>query len=173
MKNLLPLFLLFFVIGCATRGFPPVNGINNFDRVNNNLYRGGQPDNLGIQNLKNLGIKTVINLRMANDVWVAEESLCMANEIIYINVPMNGLLRPTNEQVYKVLLIIDTFPSPVFIHCEHGCDRTGTIVACYRIKRDHWTSKQALSEAKQYGMSILEFGMKDYIEDFEKNCNEK
>ena len=57
----------------------------------------------------------------------------------------------------------------MFIHCLHGCDRTGTIIACYRIQHDGWTSEQALREADQYGMSQWEVGMRNYIKDFEKS----
>jgi len=171
--SLLSLCLLFVLAGCATvpRGFPPIEGITNFDRVNDDLYRGAQPNNYGIKSLKRLGIKTIVNLRMANDVWLAEEAEARAAGITYTNVPMNGLSRPTNEQVTKVLSIIATFPSPVFIHCQHGCDRTGTIIACYRIKHDKWSSASALWEAEQYGMSRWEFGMRDYVADFAKNMS--
>lgn len=68
MKILLILPLL-FIIGCSSiRGFPPTT--INIDRVNIALYRGGQPNNMGIQKLKSLGIKTVINLRMPNDFTI-------------------------------------------------------------------------------------------------------
>ncbi len=110
---------------------------------------------------------------MTNDVWVAEEAEARANGITYTNVPMRGLGRPADQQVTKVLSIIESFPSPVFIHCEHGCDRTGTIIACYRIKHDHWTSKRALSEAIQHGMSRWEIGMKKYVVAFEESCKSK
>ena len=176
MKTSLPsLALLIFIVGCVTgpRGFPPGEGIGNFDKVNNSLYRGGQPNLLGIESLKRVGIKTIVNLRMTNDVRISEEAEALANGIIYTNVPMRGLGRPTDKQVAKVLSIIETFPSPVFVHCEHGCDRTGTIIACYRIKHDQWTSKQALSEAAQYGMSKWEVGMKNYVVDFQKSSQSK
>ena len=176
MKTSLPsLALLIFIVGCVTepRGFPPAEGISNFDKVNDSLYRGGQPNRLGIESLKRVGIKTIINLRMTNDVRISEGAEALANGIIYTNVPMKGLSRPTDKQVAKVLSIIETFPSPVFIHCEHGCDRTGAIIACYRIKHDQWTSEQALIEARQYGMSKWEIGMKSYVVDFEKPYQSK
>ena len=158
------------MVGCAMgpRGFPATEGITNFDRVNNGLYRGAQPNGPGIEGLKRLGIKTIVNLRMTNEIWVEEASEARNHGITYTNVPMKGLGRPTDDQVIKVLSILDTFPSPVFIHCKHGCDRTGTIIACYRIQHDGWTSKQALREAAQYGMSGWELGMKNYVKDFER-----
>jgi protein tyrosine/serine phosphatase len=54
---------------------------------------------------------------------------------------------------------------PVFVHCKRGSDRTGTIVALYRISHDHWTANQALSEAQRHGLSLFAFRMKDYVSD--------
>ena len=150
----------------AGAGEPGLEGIVNFGKVNDGLYRGAQPDTLGIGNLKRLGIKTIINLRMTNEVWKAEETEANANGITYTNVPMNGFARPTPEQVAKALALIETLPSPVFVHCRYGRDRTGTIIACYRIKHDHWSSEPALQEAEHYGISKFELGMRRYIVDF-------
>ena len=144
-------------------------GITNLARVNNCLYRGAQPNRDGIKSLARLGVRTIINLRMTNDVWFAEEAEARAMGITYTNVPMSGIGRPTDEQVAKVLLIFETSTAPVFVHCQHGADRTGTIIACYRIRHDKWPSKQALREAKEYGMSPLEIGMKHYVVDFGKS----
>jgi hypothetical protein len=41
------------------RGVPPSNGITNFGRVNDLLYRGAQPDAAGLAGLKALGVKTI------------------------------------------------------------------------------------------------------------------
>jgi tyrosine-protein phosphatase SIW14 len=172
---LLSLALLLQLVGCATgpRGLPPVEGISNFHRVNDDLFRGGQPSHLGLEHLKRVGIKTIINLRMPEDRWVAEEAEARAQGINYTNVPMRGWGRPTDEQVAKALSLIETSPSPVFIHCKRGCDRTGTVIACYRIKHDLWTGRQALSEAGQRGMSKWEFGMKNFVLDFDRLHKDK
>ena len=154
--------------GAWQRGLPPSEGIVNFGKVNDSLYRGAQPDTAGIRNLKKLGIKTILNLRMTNDVWSAEEAEARANGLIYTNVPMSGISRPTPEQVAKALALIETLPSPVFVHCRCGCDRAGTIVACYRIKHDRWSNQSALQEAEHYGISMFAWGMKKYIVEFGK-----
>jgi protein tyrosine/serine phosphatase len=168
MKNLFIITILLFPLlftGCATRGFP--ESIVNFDKVNTCLYRGGQPNNLGVQHLKELGVKTVINLRMPDDVLKEEELECRINSIIYTNVPLKGFSAPTDDQVNHILNIIEKLPNPIFIHCQHGCDRTGTIIACYRIKYGY-NNKQALKEAEQYGLSEFEIGMRNYIRNFKK-----
>ena len=158
------------VLAGEQRGVAPQYGIGNFGKVNEHLYRGAQPDAAGIRSLKELGIRTIINLRMTNDVLLAEAAEAQTNGIVYTNVPLAGLGRPTDVQVNTVLALIQKAEAPVFIHCEHGCDRTGTIIACYRIKHDHWSVEDALQEAEHYGMSKLERGMKRYIEDFGKSA---
>jgi uncharacterized protein (TIGR01244 family) len=139
----------------------------NFHQVNEHLYRGAQPLSGGMRRLAAKGIKTIINLRGEDEGTRAEERDARGAGLRYFNVPMQGLSRPKDEQVEKVLAIInDAHNWPVFVHCNHGKDRTGTIIACYRISHDGWTSEKAKAEAKHYGMSWVQFGMKDYIKDY-------
>jgi protein tyrosine/serine phosphatase len=52
------------------------------------------------------------------------------------------------------------------VHCHRGADRTGAVIACYRIAHDGWSSKQALNEAKSFGMRWTQMGLKRYVESF-------
>jgi len=81
---------------------------------------------------------------------------------------LHSLSAPTDAQVACVLVAISTLPKPVFVHCQYGCDRTGTIIACYRVQQDHWTNSSALTEAEVYGISPFEVGMRNYIRHFKK-----
>src|SRR3954465_375600 len=96
------------------RGVPASEGILNFGKVNDVLYRGAQPDEAGIEKLSRLGIKTIINLRMAEDAWKPEEAKAISHGILYTNVPFHGMGRPTDDQVKQVLGLIETLPGPVF-----------------------------------------------------------
>jgi protein tyrosine/serine phosphatase len=145
------------------RGLPAQEGILNFGKVSEHLYRGAQPDAEGIKSLKRLGVKLIVNLRMSGDLWNEEAAQAMANGILYTNFPMSGSGTPKDDQVRQILGLFDSFSDPIFVHCQHGCDRTGTIVACYRIQHDRWTTALALREAKRYGISRLEFLMKRYV----------
>ena len=167
-SSLLCLLLLITLPAAGQRGLPPSEGITNFGKINDRLYRGAQPDAAGIKNLARLGIKSIINLRLTNDVWQAEAAAASAFGILYTNVPLNGLAPPTHAQVATLLALIETLPAPVFVHCQHGCDRTGTIIACYRIRQGGWPNQAALEEARKYGLSKLEYGMINYIRNFGK-----
>ena len=150
----------------ATLGFPADEQIVNFHKVNASLYRGSQPNAAAIEWLRGEGVKSIINLRMANDVWPGEAEVATARGILYTNIPLNSLSAPTRDQMKTVLAAIALLPKPVFIHCQHGRDRTGTAVACYRIDRDGWSSQKALTEAEGYGLSPFELEMKQFIRHF-------
>ena len=128
------------------------------------MYRGAQPTSAGFQNLATLGIKTVIDLREAGPRVDAEKRVVEAAGMRYVSIPFAGLSAPSDKQVAQVLALFDDpTAGPVFIHCLRGADRTGTVVACYRVVHDHWKNQDALIEAKSNGMSWLEKGMQHYV----------
>src|SRR5262249_16954329 len=121
----------------------------------------------GMKKLAELGIRTVINLRGEADLSRKEQSDAAAQGLQYFSIPMPGLSRPTDQQITQVMKIIDAPENwPVFIHCQHGADRTGTSGACYHISHDGWTADRSIAEARGYGMSWVEFGMRSYIADY-------
>ena len=80
--------LTFAIAGCSlfARGVPASEGLPNFGRVSNVLFRGAQPDERGLENLKRLGVATIINLRMADDAVPGEEAAARRLGIGYVNV---------------------------------------------------------------------------------------
>lgn len=140
----------------------------NFQKVNEQVYRGGQPSEAGFQNIAKLGVKTVIDLRLIGEHSQAEEQRIVESQgMRYVSVPMRGMSAPTSEQLTKVLgLMNDPAAGPVFIHCRRGADRTGTVIACYRIGHDNWANEKALQEAKQMGMAWIEKAMQHYVMDY-------
>ncbi len=141
----------------------------NFHKVNTVLFRGGQPKPEGFQVLKQLGVKTIINLR-DDDKRAREEGVLAQGEgFRYLNIPLGRWGRPDDKEVEQVLSLINNPENqPVFVHCAHGADRTGVVIAAYRISHDGWNSEQAKAEAKRYGLKPWQLGMKDYIRDYYK-----
>ncbi|HSB11324.1 MAG TPA: tyrosine-protein phosphatase [Blastocatellia bacterium] len=148
---------------------PSYKELPNFHRVTETLYRGAQPLSGGLKKLSELGIRSVINLRGEDDVNRQEEKEAEAAGLRYFSLPMPGLSAPSDEQVNRAMTLIENPDNqPVFVHCKRGSDRTGTIIAVYRISHDGWSADQATAEAKKHGMSWMEFGMKGYIADYYK-----
>jgi uncharacterized protein (TIGR01244 family) len=158
-----------FSLAIAAQEDRSLEKLPNFHQVNENLYRGAQPQSGGLKKLSELGIKTVINLRGASEDTRKEQAEVEASGMRYFNIPMPSLGRPTDEQVERALAIIDARENwPVFVHCQRGADRTGLIVAAYRISHESWTDEQAITEAKRFGLAGIQFRKKGYISDYYK-----
>jgi protein tyrosine/serine phosphatase len=85
----------------------------------------------------------------------------------FFNPHLSNWFAPKTSDIEKVLEIIQNPENqPVFIHCKRGADRTGTVVAVYRMKYENWTDKQANKEAKEFGLGWWQIWMKDYIHDY-------
>lgn len=144
-------------------------GLPNFHLVNTQLYRGAQPHSVGFLKLKELGVKTIINLRASDDKAVKEKIEAEKVGMRYFNIPLERLGKPSDDQIDEILSIINAKENqPVFIHCHKGQDRTGTVIAIYRITHDQWTAEDALREAEKYGMKFWQLGMKDYIREYSR-----
>src|SRR5579862_9293675 len=140
----------------------------NFQKVDDHVYRGAQPTNSGFKDLAALGIKTVVDLRDIGEHSQADEQKVVTDlGMRYVSIPMKGMSTPKDDQVAAVqALFNDATNGPVFVHCKRGADRTGMVIAVYRIAHDQWENKKALNEAKSYGMSFFERAIQHYVIDF-------
>jgi protein tyrosine/serine phosphatase len=136
--------------------------IKNFGEVESQaVYRGAQPTGAGLLELKLLGVRTVLDLRDDSTV-PHEQTVVESLGLTFVNLPLNGFEAPSDKQINEALRILETAPRPIFVHCKHGQNRTGTVIACYRISHG-WTNKKAMDEAKFYGISPLQLEMRHYI----------
>ena len=150
-----------------------VPGIHNFYKVDEHVYRGAQPTDEGFQYLAKIGVKTVIDLRGAGEGRRDEESAVTAAGMKYVNVPMTGLTPPTDSEITRILAILeDSMAGPVFVHCQRGADRTGAVIASYRIDHDKWDNARALKEAMSNGMSFFQLPRQSFIRNFQPRAIE-
>ncbi len=141
-----------------------------FQQVDPKLYRGAQPDADGIRQLRQLGIKVVINLRGEQDAITAQErGIVESLGMQYVSLPIpdgNFFTRSrvvSAEVVRRFFGTLDLAEGPVFVHCRRGADRTGTLVALYRIARHGWDNQRAYDEARALGMRSWYTGFKQQI----------
>ena len=127
-----------------------VEGVPNLHKINDDLYRSGQPTELGMKNLKKMGIETVVNLRSFHS---DRDEIGLTN-LAYEHLRMKTW-HPEREEVVRFLQIV-TNPkrTPVLVHCQHGSDRTGTVCALYRIAVQGWTKEEAIREMTEGGFGF-------------------
>ena len=126
--------------------------IDNFARVSATYYRGAQPQGSDYADLKQLGVKTVINLIGDEDLDSREPRNVEAQGMRYIYIPMSTRRAPTQTQVEQFLSIVnDAASQPVYVHCVGGKHRTGVMTAVYRMNHDGISGDAAFREMKQFG----------------------
>jgi tyrosine-protein phosphatase SIW14 len=123
--------------------------IDNFGMVNDHYYRGAQPIASDYPDLAALGVKTVIDLTF--DGREDEKGLVEAAGMKFVRIPLTTTDAPSDEAIARFLsLVNEPANQPVYVHCQGGRHRTGTMTAIYRISQDGWTPARAYEEMKQY-----------------------
>ena len=183
MKNFLRLFVASFVLvfgfsaisfaQTSPSSFPNVK-IGNFGQMDERFYRGAQPLQDDYQSLKDLGIKTVIDLR--NDPTDYEKTAVEALGMKYVNISMSGWKSPKDSDLETFLkLVNDPETGKFYVHCKAGIHRTGVAGAVYRFTKYNWNYEQAYQEMKNYNFSsgLVHGALKSYIKDFARNMESK
>ena len=137
-------------------------GCGNLYKVSDMLYRGEQPTSEGFKELEKLGVKTVVNLRSLH----SDRDELEGTNLAYEHVRMEAW-DPEQEEIERFLKIATNKTNqPVFVHCLHGADRTGTMVAVYRIVVEDWDKEKALEEMQKgpFGFHEIFQGLPGFIE---------
>lgn len=159
--------------------------IPNLRVVSNNLVRGGQPQPEGLKVLKDAGVKVVINLRStesglvslfrksatphSNPELEAEKKAARELGMKFIQIPLDVFGHPDEEHLDEFLSFV-TGPEcePAFVHCLHGRDRTGLMLAVYRVVSDNWPVEKAYHEMIECGFDAERTNLSDALFAFAK-----
>ncbi len=138
----------------------------NFFQVTPGLFRAAQPTAAAFREYEHFGIKTVINLRAQH----SDRDLVRGSSLKLIEVPIDTW-DIGDREVITALRHIKNEPGPVLVHCQHGADRTGTIMAMYRIIFEGWTREEAIDELRNggYGYHSLWTNIPKYIRNVDLN----
>lgn len=123
----------------------------NFHQVGPGIYRGAAPTVAGLDRLRAMGIRRIIDLRIAPRTVAKEKEEAKKRGMDWINLPMSGD-PPTQKQINTLIAALREAPTtPVFVHCQHGCDRTGCMIGIWRVQEQSWPFAKAWTEMRQYG----------------------
>jgi tyrosine-protein phosphatase SIW14 len=146
--------------------------IRNFGQMDEHLYRGAQPAKEDYQSLKDLGVKTVIDLQEKPTKY--EKAAVEALGMTYINIPMDDTEYPKPEAVAQFLQIMnDSSTGVAYMHCKGGKHRTGAMGAVYRFTKYGWDYDKAYQEMLNYDF-YTKWGrqvIKDFVVDYAGKMN--
>jgi protein tyrosine/serine phosphatase len=132
----------------------PKEDLPNFHQVATYLYRGGEPTEKGLEEAKKMGVETIFDLRGTGPDTKVEKEEAEKLGLRYFNLPMDSR-APSNEFVDKFLHAVEEAKAAnnghaVFVHCQHGSDRTGCMVGVWRVTHDGWNYDKAYEEMRKY-----------------------
>ncbi len=120
--------------------------IGNLHKVSHDVFRAEQPDKKDIPDLEKMKIKTLLNLRERHK----DDAVFQKSGLGLIHYQMSAGSVSVNDLV-SVLKLLRKAEKPVLIHCWHGSDRTGFVVAGYRMVFQNWTREAAIQELRLGG----------------------
>lgn len=134
------------------------SAIPGFARADDTIYVGGQPQTNAQtwEQLKQLGVTTVINLRSYAEMQGnPEPSQVTIADMSYVAIPINGASDITEENARRLRQAIDQADGNVLVHCASG-NRVGALLAIDAAQRLHLTTQQAIAYGKKAGLTSLE-----------------
>jgi protein tyrosine/serine phosphatase len=142
-----------------------IAGVPNAGKISEVLLRGAQPSPQGLVELKKLGVTTIVDLRGNRGPVARERAQAESLGMRFVDIPMNGWSPPTNGQVAEFLkLFQQDGQQKIFVHCYFGSDRTGVMVAAYRMAEQNWTADEAVEEMYSFGFHYHWYpAMKSYV----------
>jgi protein tyrosine/serine phosphatase len=145
---------------------PATIAIDNFGRVNDNYYRGAQPQGRDYADLAALGVKTIVDLTADGEASATEASAVTNAGMRLVRIPLTTHDQPSGVAVATFLALVnDPANQPVYVHCQGGRHRTGVMTAIYRMTYDGWSPDRAYAEMQQFkfGPAFLHASLKDFV----------
>lgn len=149
-----------------------LDGVPNFYKIDEHIYRCAQPTDKGFQNLEKFGIKTVINLRNFH----SDDDEAKGTKLQLERIRFNTWHIKEEIIINAMLILEDKSRAPVVVHCLHGADRTGLICAMYRMLYQGWSKEEALAEltSDKFGYHAIWANIPKYIKNVDlKDLKEK
>jgi tyrosine-protein phosphatase SIW14 len=123
----------------------------DFGEVTTTLYRGGQPSKAGFHILAKMGIDIVVDLRGSRD---SERKIVTRLGMQYVPLPWHCWF-PRDKTFAQFLTLLRKNPGKkVFVHCRLGDDRTGMMIAIYRMAKEGWSAEKAEKEMEKFGFTF-------------------
>lgn len=141
----------------------------NFYPVAPGVYRSNQPTHERFERLKQMGIKTVLNLRGAAGAahYLVEEESCRRLGLTLVSVNLMARQAAPRHDILHLIRAFREIEKPFVMHCKSGADRAGFASAIYLMEIE---GRPVAEARKMLGVKYIHFkwsrtGVLDYILD--------
>jgi tyrosine-protein phosphatase SIW14 len=146
-----------------------LEGVPNFGEVTPMLYRGGQPRKEGFDRLARMGIKILVD----NGRSTRDERKIKRLGMRFVSLPWYCPF-PKDHVFARFLRLIKKNPDKkIFVYCRLGDDRTGMMIAAYRMGEQGWTAEQAMKEMHSFGYTPVHHVICPGLAAYEKSFPER
>jgi uncharacterized protein (TIGR01244 family) len=132
-----------------------VAGVSTFAQLESTIACGGSTKPEAIREIRNMGFKSVINLRLATEegAMVEEEGAAVrAAGMNYVHLPFNAQSPDPHLIDNFIAAVTKPANTPAYVHCAAG-GRAAALWMIKRVKADGWTVDRALVEANALGLN--------------------
>jgi protein tyrosine/serine phosphatase len=147
-------------VSAANVSTPPI------ELVDSGIYRGPRPTYDTLVQLQSMGVNTIVDLENTQSAIDQESAWAQQLGMNFISEPMSGFWTPDDSEVDQIESILaDPSQGPMFVHCQHGQDRTGLIIGLYRVFSEGWDPGTAHQEMVDKGFHTILWFLNHYYED--------
>jgi tyrosine-protein phosphatase SIW14 len=146
-----PILLALVLAGCSATP--------NLHRVDDRVWRSGQPARMNFRALEKDGIGEVLCLRR----WHSDKEEAGNLKLHHVRMRAGDI---RDQDIVAALRVMVTAEKPLLVHCFHGADRTGAVIAMYRMVVQRWPREQAVAELEdpRHGHHAAVFpNIRDYL----------
>ena len=126
--------------------------MSQFKKIEDDIYIGPQPTEQDLNDARQQGIKTVIDLRLPSETPASNQELTRSHHLGYVNIPVDkeNLL---GSQIGELEAAMSDHDGPFLIHCATGA-RAALLLSLSKAKRNGWSREQTFEHARGVGYDL-------------------
>lgn len=123
-----------------------------YKQLGNDILIGPQPTEQDLKEVKQQGIRTVIDLRMPSENATPNADLVKSSGLSYVNIPVNKAAL-SEQQIDELDAAMKQNEGPYLLHCATGA-RVALLLALKRARQNGWTAERTFQEAESMGFNL-------------------
>jgi protein tyrosine/serine phosphatase len=150
---------------------------HNMHRVGGKMWRGNQPSPKRLAELKEMGFRTILNLRgtqPGRHYYDLEHHACRELGLDIVDLPWGSREAPFVERIERLIDVFDEIAYPAFMHCKSGADRAGIVAVMYKLLHEKAPFEEAIDQLSFKYLHIKQgkTGMLDHFFELYRKRNE-